>query len=383
MYGGAFTFALRGVHTLTFWSTDHAGNVEDKAAAGNTITIRVDDLPPSITGSRTPGRQRLRLEQRDRDGEVHLLRRRVGHRDVRGSDAAGERGCRTDRSPATRPTSPATGGRHRRARQHRHDEAHARRRRDDLRERAGWYTGDVTIAWSGRRRASRASTRRRQPADSTITGEGATSAPGRSASPTRPATATSASVSGIKIDRTRPAITGARRPAPNAAGWYRSAVTRRRFTCTDSLSGRGEVPDDKVLSGDGANQSVTSGAAPRHGRQRAAPARPSPASTSTARRRTTHGQQPVHDAERLVHRRHRDGRADRRPTSRASRASRRSTTAIDGGAEQTATGASNDRQRPARRDRRGHRQLLRSRQRRQRRADQQRSHSSGTTSRRP
>jgi hypothetical protein len=41
----------RGVHTLTFWSKDAAGNVEDKAAAGHSVTIKVDDIAPSISGA--------------------------------------------------------------------------------------------------------------------------------------------------------------------------------------------------------------------------------------------------------------------------------------------------------------------------------------------
>src|SRR5205085_424786 len=54
VYGVPFAHSLKGVHTITFWSVDNAGNVEDKTAPGHSITLKIDGVPPTITGSRSP-----------------------------------------------------------------------------------------------------------------------------------------------------------------------------------------------------------------------------------------------------------------------------------------------------------------------------------------
>jgi hypothetical protein len=38
---------------VTFWSKDNAGNVEDKTASGHSLTLKVDNIAPSITGAAT------------------------------------------------------------------------------------------------------------------------------------------------------------------------------------------------------------------------------------------------------------------------------------------------------------------------------------------
>src|SRR5205823_1600354 len=72
-----------------------------------------------------------------------------------------------------------------------------------------------------------------------------------------------ASVSGIKIDRTPPTLSGAPTSSPNAAGWYKSNVTIR-WSCGDGLSGiagDGSCPADSTISSEGialtANASVS------------------------------------------------------------------------------------------------------------------------------
>jgi len=120
---------------------------------------------------------------------------------------------------------------------------------------AGWYNGDVKIAWSGDDGLSGVDPAT-QPADSTITGEGSNL--GASASIFDNAgNKKTASVTGIKIDRTAPVIAGGPTTSPNGAGWYRDQVVVD-FTCTDNLSGVASCPTSKVVAADGANQAVTS-----------------------------------------------------------------------------------------------------------------------------
>ncbi|HVL60855.1 MAG TPA: PxKF domain-containing protein, partial [Microbacterium sp.] len=95
-----------------------------------------------------------------------------------------------------------------------------------------------------------------QPPDSTISGEDKNL--GASASNfDKAGNKTTASVSGINIDRTAPHIEGGPTTAPNAAGWYRDQVVVD-FSCTDSLSGVASCPISEVIAGDGADQTVTS-----------------------------------------------------------------------------------------------------------------------------
>jgi hypothetical protein len=70
----------------------------------------------------------------------------------------------------------------------------------------------------------------------------------------------SATVTGVKIDRSGPSITGGPKTAANGAGWFNKNVVVG-FACVDALSGVASCPSDKLLSGDGANQSVTSDSA--------------------------------------------------------------------------------------------------------------------------
>jgi hypothetical protein len=46
-YTGTFSFGQKGEHTISFWSTDVAGNVEE--SAGNSITLKIDGIPPTTT----------------------------------------------------------------------------------------------------------------------------------------------------------------------------------------------------------------------------------------------------------------------------------------------------------------------------------------------
>jgi hypothetical protein len=254
-YGVLFTADLStGSHTIIYWSVDLAGNVE----AQQTTQVKIDTVPPTITGSRSPAPNAngwnntnvdVKFSCADTDSGINGI---VGcgpdttvgsegkDQSVQGDtrDVAGNANFttvdhinidKTQPSLTGAPTTDPNG--------------------------AGWYNGDVKIAWSGDDGLSGIDPAT-QPADSTITGEGSNL--GASADISDKAGNTRAgSVTGIKVDRTAPVISGGPTTSPNAAGWYRDQVVVD-FTCTDNLSGVALCPTSKVVAGDGVNQSVSS-----------------------------------------------------------------------------------------------------------------------------
>jgi len=118
----------------------------------------------------------------------------------------------------------------------------------------GWNNTDVTVTFSGTDVTSGiASCDTPVVLSSEGTGQSASgSCADDAGNVSDPATA-----SGIRIDKTKPMITGDRTPAPNAFGWNNTDVTVS-FTCTDGLSG---VDTNSVagatVTTEGAAQSVT------------------------------------------------------------------------------------------------------------------------------
>jgi hypothetical protein len=114
----------------------------------------------------------------------------------------------------------------------------------------GWYNGDVTIDWTCSDGLSGIDGS--CPVDSVITGEGNNLSAGASVSDLAGNSA-NATVSGIKIDRTKPTIAAAATTSPNGNGWYNANVTVQ-FTCSDALSGipAGTCPTDQILNTEGA-----------------------------------------------------------------------------------------------------------------------------------
>ncbi|MCU1525476.1 MAG: hypothetical protein JWO18_2370, partial [Microbacteriaceae bacterium] len=251
-YGGPYSTELAtGVHSLTFWSTDVAGNVETQ----QTTAVGVDNNPPTITGAATPAANGFGWSNTNVDvaftcgdaesgvagcGPNAIVSTEGANQQVHGDtqDVVGNVNStivdhiNIDKTAPTlvgAATTDANG--------------------------AGWYNGDVAIAWTGGDGLSGIDPST-QPADSTITGQGNNLGASASISD-RAGNQKTATVNGINIDRTAPAIDGAPTTAPNAAGWYRDQVVLD-FTCTDSLSGVASCPTSKVIAGDGANQAVTS-----------------------------------------------------------------------------------------------------------------------------
>jgi hypothetical protein len=259
-FGEPFTADLStGTHTITYWSVDLAGNVEAHETT-NTVAVDVDTEAPTITGTATPKANANGWNNTDVDvafscadvgsglqtgvagcaGDTTLGNEgagQVAHGDA--LDVAGNHsstdvtGISIDK---TRPTLVGVPS-----------DPNA----------AGWHNRDVTVTWVGDDALSGIDSST-QPEPTVVKGEGDDLSAGPvtiadlAGNSSKPAT-----VTGLKIDRTAPVVTGAPTTAPNAAGWYHGQVTVD-FTCTDALSGVASCPASKVVKGDGADQSVTS-----------------------------------------------------------------------------------------------------------------------------
>ena len=262
-YAGPFAVTEKGRHTVTFWSTDKAGNVEDRTAAGHAIEIKIDGIPPRIEGTASPAANAFGWNNTDvtvsflcSDDESGMdlasgvegcdpgttfaaegtdLAYEGTARDVAGNTASATvSGINIDKTPPAltgAATSPANA--------------------------AGWHRGDVTVAWTGQDALSEIDTAR-HPDDTVVTGEGDALVAGPVTTWDKAGNeSAAASVGPIRIDRTAPRVTGAPTAQPNEAGWYRGAV-RVAFTCTDNLSGCAGRVSDELLDQDGADQAVTS-----------------------------------------------------------------------------------------------------------------------------
>ncbi|HEU5423042.1 MAG TPA: PxKF domain-containing protein, partial [Nitrolancea sp.] len=269
-YGQPFTANLSdGSHLITYWSVDLAGNVETHATT-NTVQVNVDTTPPTITGSQSPVANGFGWNNTDVSVTFTC------------GDAAPGSGLQTGVAGCSGDTTLTNEGADQMVRGNAVDVAGNTSSTDfgpvnidktvpTLSGAAttnpnafSWYKGDVKIHWTGQDGLSGIDPAT-QPVDSVITGEGANLGAGPVSISDKAGNAGSGSVSGIKIDRTAPAIGGATvnddgtPRSPNGAGWFNSAV-RVRFSCSDALSGVQECASDVVLSTDGANQSASGSA---------------------------------------------------------------------------------------------------------------------------
>ncbi|WP_134475146.1 PxKF domain-containing protein [Cryobacterium sp. Sr8] len=238
-----------GSHTITYWSLDQAGNVEAKRE----LSVDVDAVKPTIAGAASPGANGFGWNNTSVDvtftcadadsglagcGPNSTVANEGAGQLVSGTtaDVAGNTNSATvgpisvDKTAPTLSGTPTTGP-----------------------NAAGWYRGDVTIGWTG---VDGLSGIAHQAADSLITGEGADLSSSADVAD-RAGNEKHAMVTGIRIDRTAPVLEGRATTQPNAAGWYQGQVTVG-YACTDTLSGMALCPTSRVVSGNGANQSVTS-----------------------------------------------------------------------------------------------------------------------------
>jgi hypothetical protein len=259
-YAGAFDFSAPGVHTLTFWSKDSAGNMEDVTAPGHTLTLKVDNVDPSISGTASPEPNAAGWNNTDvtvhfdcSDAESGIasctsdtaVSTDGGNQSVTGTavDNGGNESTATVSGINVDTTAPSLSG-----------------APTIAPNSSGWYNGDVSVHWTATDATSGidGST---LPADTTVTGEGAELVAGPVSVSDLAGNSAAASVQHLRIDRTAPSITGAPKTSPNANGWYHDDVTIG-WTCTDGLSGidAGACPPDSTITGEGANLSAAAAA---------------------------------------------------------------------------------------------------------------------------
>lgn len=256
-YGEPFTAELStGAHTIVWWSVDLADNVEDRGST----EVNVDIDAPTISGVATPAANSFGWNNTAVDvtfscddigsglqagvagcsGDTTLSNDGAGQ-SVHGDavDAAGNRSG-TDVSgidiDQTRPTLTGI---------------------PNDPNGAGWYRSDVSVRWVGDDALSGIDASS-QPSSSTIGGEGSNLGAGPVTIKDRAGNSSDAAVvTGIRIDRTAPTVTGRPTTSANGSGWYGGDVTVD-FICSDTLSGVALCPTSKLIRGDGANQGVTS-----------------------------------------------------------------------------------------------------------------------------
>ncbi|HET7072826.1 MAG TPA: PxKF domain-containing protein [Mycobacterium sp.] len=268
-YSGPFDFALKGVHTISFWSVDDAGNTEDQTAAGHTVTLKIDNVRPTITGARTPAANQngwnnqpvtVSFSCADQESGVAgcsdptTVSTEGAGQFVTGNaaDNAGNTaetmvtGINIDLTPpdiAGQLPDPngidSTG--------------------------AKWYTGDVAVNWACADGLSGIDGP--CPAAGTISGEGRHLGAGPVSVSDKAGNSSFASVTDVNIDRNGPVISGAPTTQPNQDGWY-SGLVKVAFGCADPNladgspgSGVASCPSDIAITDEGANLSVTSDAA--------------------------------------------------------------------------------------------------------------------------
>lgn len=244
---GGFDISDTGIHLIRFFSTDKAGNVE---AALPGTEVKVDGLAPTIAFAATPEANAfgwnntpvtVSVSCTDADSGIDTCEPPFGFFDneaegqtfdATATDLAGN-SATVESSPAvnidlTKPTlsgaaTTAPNGN-------------------------GWYNGDVTIAWTGVDALSGIDTST-QPANSLIIDEGADLGAGPVTIKDKAGNESdAASVSGIKIDRTRPTVVSTSLdggpfalgavPAPSCTG---ADVLSGPDTCSVTVTGPGGV----------------------------------------------------------------------------------------------------------------------------------------------
>jgi large repetitive protein len=248
--GTTLTIESHGVHSVSYWSVDRAGNVE----SAKTATVKIDLVKPTVKTTVTPApnahgwnNSRVSVSYACAD-DLSGIASCTKALDVtaEGQDQAVP-GTAEDLAgnnytdPATvsidftKPTIHGTP--------------------DRAANDAGWYDSDVTVAFACNDSLS-GIVEDGCPSESVL-GEGkaqsvkgtATDTAGNQAGDT---------VSPVNVDKTAPTLSGAPSTSANDAGWYTGDVTVN-WTCADALSGipAGACPANSVIDGEG--QALTAG----------------------------------------------------------------------------------------------------------------------------
>lgn len=242
--GTSLVVSAEGVHTLSFWSVDWAGNVEspktalvqiDKMAPlvmGQASTIQWTNQPVTVTFTCTDTLSGVKLCPDPITVSVEGFNLSVTGASVDNAGNGTEAMVTGIKIDMTAPTINGSA--------------------DRAPNSFGWYNAAVTLSFdcvdnlSGLNACEDPIILSTEGADQSVSGNAKDRA-GNTASTT---------VSGLNIDWTAPTITAMADRMANAAGWYGAPVTVS-FACADALSGVATCASEQTLSGEGAGQFVT------------------------------------------------------------------------------------------------------------------------------
>ncbi len=263
-YTGKFIHALKGEHTITFWSVDKAGNVEDKTAPGHSITLKLDGTPPTTTISLPAAfasgwyadKVTVAFAANDAESGVAKTYYSIDNGAAQqydgtfmhtldgthfitfwSVDSAGNVEDKTKpantveiKVDTSKPT--ITGSRTPAANTH------------------GWNNTDVKVSFVCKDEHSGVEIENCTP-ETPVQNEGAGQSVTGVAKDNVGKTAET-TVGGINIDKTAPSLSGEPTIAHNAAGWYKGDVTVD-WTAQDGLSGIVSAPADTKITSEGSN----------------------------------------------------------------------------------------------------------------------------------
>lgn len=257
--GTTFAVSGDGVHTITFWSVDQAGNTE----AAHSATVKIDTKAPTITHTVTPAPNGA--------GWNRTVPVTVDFTCADQDGLSGVAGC------GPTPQTFGTNGANQLATANATDVAgntatdtvtvkidtvapQISAATDRQPDNNGWYNHDVTVSFTcGDGLSGIAGC----PAPKVLA-EGADQSASGTATDAADNTA-SATLAGINVDKTKPTLTGAPTAPPDGTnGWYRSPVTIH-WTATDTLSGIDSAPADTILDQDDTGQTATATVSDRAG----------------------------------------------------------------------------------------------------------------------
>ena len=244
--GAGVEIGTEGIHTLQFWSVDNAGNTE----SAKSIQVKIDKTPPTINHTQAPTANGNGWNNTDVTvtfvcGDnlsglasctaAQTLTSEGQNQSVTGTSVDNAGNSATD--PATvniDKTAPVVTA-----------------APDRVPNAANWYNNDVTIGFA----CSDALSGIDSCPTPQVLGEGADQSASGVASDAA-GNSSPAAVSGMKVDKTAPSLTGAVTTPTSGSGWYNTDVTVA-WTCGDNLSGVVACPVETKLTGEGSDQAAS------------------------------------------------------------------------------------------------------------------------------